>query len=99
MINHSLISLVLISFSIVTSAAATPTDVNQAVQGAIPNAVLRKDVMLEQGGNSDKDVANLLWYFFGLIIPHRSVFIPLCKRTHELVITLRCYQRNSFHVA
>jgi hypothetical protein len=59
MCKHSLISLALISFSIVSNAAAIPMDANQAAPVAIQNAVLHKDVALVQGGYVDKDVAGV----------------------------------------
>jgi hypothetical protein len=60
MFNHSFIFLALISFSIVSNAAAIPMDADQAVIGTTPNAVLHKEVAAAQGGNSDKDVTESL---------------------------------------
>lgn len=60
MINHSLTFLALLSFSIVSNAAAIPMDTDQAVIDATQNAVLHKEVALVQGGDSDKDVAEAL---------------------------------------
>lgn len=60
MFNHSLIFLALISFSIVSHAAAIPMDADQAPVDATQNAVLHKDVAAIQGGDSDKDVADAL---------------------------------------
>lgn len=57
MFNHSLIFLALISFSIVSHAAAIPMDADQAPVDATQNAVLHKDVAAIQGGDSDRDVA------------------------------------------
>lgn len=58
MCKHSLISLALISFSIVSTAAAIPMDADQAVLDAIQNVVLHKEVVLVEGGGFDKDVAD-----------------------------------------
>ena len=58
MCKYSLISLALISFSIVSKAAAIPMDADQAVPDAIQNAVLHREVVLVQGGGVDKDVAD-----------------------------------------
>ncbi len=60
MYRCSLISLALISFSIATNATAIPMDADQVVPDAIQNAVLHRDVMLVQGGGSDKDVVEVL---------------------------------------
>ncbi|MDO8341826.1 MAG: hypothetical protein Q7T48_01380 [Cellvibrio sp.] len=60
MFNHSLIFLALISFSIVSHAAAIPMDADQAVDDATLNAVLHKEVAAIQGGDYDKDVAEVL---------------------------------------
>jgi hypothetical protein len=60
MCKHSLYSLALISFSMVSNAAAIPMDADQAVSDAIQNAILHKDVVMVQGGGSDKDVADAL---------------------------------------
>jgi len=60
MCKYSLISLALISFSIVSKAAAIPMDADQAVPDAIQNAVLHREVVLVQGGGVDKDVADAL---------------------------------------
>lgn len=60
MFNNSLIFLALISFSIVSHAAAIPMDADQATSDATQNAVLHKDVAAIQGGRSDKDVAEVL---------------------------------------
>jgi hypothetical protein len=60
MCKHSLYYLALISFSMVSNAAAIPMDADQAVSDAIQNAVLHKDVVVVQGGGSDKDVADAL---------------------------------------
>ncbi len=60
MFNHSLTFLALLSFSIVSNAAAIPMDTDQAVIDATQNAVLHKEVALVQGGDSDKDVAEAL---------------------------------------
>lgn len=60
MFNHSLIFLALMSFSIVSFAAAIPMDADQAVLGATQNAVSHKDVAAIQGGDSDRDVAATL---------------------------------------
>lgn len=60
MFNHLLIALALASFSIVSNAAATLMDADQAASGAIPNAVLHKEVAVNQGGDSDRDVAAVL---------------------------------------
>jgi len=60
MLNHSLIFFALISFSIVSHAAAIPMDADQAVADATQNAVLHKEVMVVQGGDSDRDVAAAL---------------------------------------
>ena len=60
MIKYPLIFIALISFSIVSSAAAIPTDAGQAISVTIPNAVLHKEVAVIQGGDSDKDVAAVL---------------------------------------
>lgn len=57
MFNHSLIFLALISFSIVSHAAAIPMDADLAALDATQNAVLHKEVAVIQGGDSDKDVA------------------------------------------
>lgn len=57
MFNHSLTFLALISFSIVSHAAAIPMDADQATNDATQNAVLHQDVAAMQGGRSDKDVA------------------------------------------
>ena len=54
MFNHLLIAIALMAFSIVSSVAATPTDVRSA---SMETAVLHKDVAAHQGGNDDKDVA------------------------------------------
>lgn len=54
MFNHLLIAIALMAFSIVSSVAATPTDVHPA---SMETAVLHKDVVARQGGNDDKDVA------------------------------------------
>ena len=59
MLNHSLIFLALLSFSIAAQAAAIPMDAGQAVSGAIQHADTHQDVMHAQGGNTDKDVANI----------------------------------------
>lgn len=59
MLNHSLMFLALISFSIVSSAAAIPMDADLAAVDATPNAVLHKDGVIMQGGNTDKDVAEV----------------------------------------
>lgn len=59
MFNHSLIFLALLSFSIAAQAAAIPMDAGQAVSGAIQHADTHQDVMQAQGGNPDKDVANI----------------------------------------
>lgn len=58
MLNHSLIFLALLSFSIAAQAAAIPMDAGQAPSGAIQHADTHQDVTLAQGGNPDKDVAN-----------------------------------------
>lgn len=58
MCNQSLISFVLISFSIVSAAAAIPLDADQAVPDTFQNAVLHKEVVWVQGGGSDKDVVD-----------------------------------------
>lgn len=60
MLNHSLIFFALISFSIVSHAAAIPMSADQALVDATQNAVLHKDVAAIQGGGSDKDVAEVL---------------------------------------
>lgn len=60
MFNHLLTFLALISFSIVSHAAAIPTDADQATSDATQNAVLHQDVAAIQGGRSDKDVAEVL---------------------------------------
>jgi hypothetical protein len=60
MFNHSFIALALASLSIVSNAAAIPMDADHATLGAIPNAVLHKEVAVIQGGDSDKDVAAVL---------------------------------------
>lgn len=60
MYRYSLIPLALISFSIASNAAAIPMDADQAMLGAIQNAALYKEVMLVQGGDSDKDVVEVL---------------------------------------
>ncbi|HCS64968.1 MAG TPA: hypothetical protein DIW64_13340 [Cellvibrio sp.] len=60
MLNHSLIFLALISFSMVSNAAVIPMDADQAAIDANQNAVLHKDVAAIQGGGSDKDVAEVL---------------------------------------
>lgn len=60
MFNHLLIFIALISFSVVSFAAATPMDAGQATVDATQNAVLHKDVAVIQGGRSDKDVAEVL---------------------------------------
>ncbi|MDR7090617.1 hypothetical protein [Cellvibrio fibrivorans] len=60
MLNHSLMFLALISFSIVSSAAAIPMDADLAAVDATPNAVLHKDYVILQGGDVDKDVAEAL---------------------------------------
>ncbi|MGV8836768.1 hypothetical protein [Cellvibrio sp.] len=60
MLNHSLMFLALISFSIVSSAAAIPMDADLAAVDATPNAVLHKDYVILQGGDTDKDVAEAL---------------------------------------
>lgn len=57
MFNHLLTFLALISFSIVSYAAAIPMDADQAVRDATQNAVLHQDVAAIQGGRFDKDVA------------------------------------------
>lgn len=57
MFNHSLTFVALMSFSIVSYAAAIPMDADQASVDATQNAVLHKDVAATQGGRSDKDVA------------------------------------------
>jgi hypothetical protein len=59
MLTHLLFVLALASLSIVSNAAATLMDADQADSGAIPNAVLHKDVALNQGGGSDKDVVDV----------------------------------------
>ncbi|WP_331345978.1 hypothetical protein [Cellvibrio sp. UBA7661] len=59
MFNHFLIVIALLSFSIATTAAAVPMDVGQAALVSTQNADLHKDVAQAQGGNSDKDVANI----------------------------------------
>lgn len=59
MFCHSLIFIALTSFSLVTFAAAIPMDVDQAVVVATPNTVLHQEVLLVQGGISDKDVADV----------------------------------------
>ena len=58
MCKHSLIPLALISFSIVSTAAAIPMDADQAVLDAVQNVVLHKEVALVEGGGFDKDVAD-----------------------------------------
>jgi len=60
MFNHSLIFLALMSFSLVSFAAAIPMDADQAVLDATQNAVSHKDVAAVQGGDSDRDVADIL---------------------------------------
>lgn len=59
MVRQILISLALLSFSIVSIAAAIPMDVDQTVVAATPNTVLHQDVMLVQGGGRDKEVADV----------------------------------------
>jgi hypothetical protein len=56
MFNHSLIFLALMSFSIASTAAAIPMDADLAAVDATPNAVLHKEVVVSQGGDSNKDV-------------------------------------------
>lgn len=58
MFNHPLTFLALMSFSIVSYAAAIPMDADQTVIGATQNAVLHKDVAVIQGGGADRDVAD-----------------------------------------
>lgn len=60
MFNHLLIFLALISFSIVSNAAAIPMDADLAAVDATQNAVLHKEVVIVQGGGTDKDVAEAL---------------------------------------
>lgn len=60
MCKQSLISLALISFSVVSNAAAIPIDADQAMLDATQSAVLYRDVALVQGGGFDKDVAAAL---------------------------------------
>ncbi len=57
MLNHLLIFFALISFSIVSYAAAIPMDADQVATDAIQNAVLHQEVAVIQGGRADKDVA------------------------------------------
>lgn len=59
MLNHSLMFLALISFSMVSNAAAIPMDADQAAIDANQNAVLHKEVLVIQGGGADKDVAEV----------------------------------------
>lgn len=59
MLNHSLIFLALISFSMVSNAAAIPMDADQAAIDANQNAVLHMEVEVIQGGGADKDVAEV----------------------------------------
>lgn len=59
MFNHSLTFFALISFSVVSFAAAIPMDADQAVLDAPQNAVSHKDVAAVQGGDSDRDVAEV----------------------------------------
>lgn len=56
MINHSLIAIALMAFSIASTAAVTPMDVSLVQVDTTP-AVLHKDVNAHQGGADDKDVA------------------------------------------
>ena len=60
MLNHLLISFALLSFSVVSDAAAVPMDVNQTALVAAPNAVLPSEGGMSQGGGSDRDVAEAL---------------------------------------
>ncbi len=62
MFDHSLTFLALLSFSIVSNAAAIPMDADQAVIDATHNAVLHKEVAVVQGGDYDKDVAETLTF-------------------------------------
>lgn len=56
MFNHLLFAIALMTFSLVSSAAATPMDASQAVADSTL-AVLHKDVTTYQGGTDDKDVS------------------------------------------
>lgn len=56
MFNHSLIFLALMSFSVAPTAAAIPMDADLAAVDATPNAVLHKEVVISQRGDSNKDV-------------------------------------------
>lgn len=65
MVSHSLIVSVLISFSVAVQAGAIAideksTEINPAVVSADINAVLHKEVGLQQGGNDGKDVMEAL---------------------------------------
>lgn len=59
MVNYSLMFVALLSFSIVTNAAAIPRDAGKAAVGATQNADLHREVPQAQGGNSDKDVVEV----------------------------------------
>ncbi len=57
MVSHSLIVCALLNFSLVAQAGTVPLDVNPAEVAAALDAVLHKEVGLQQGGDTGRDVA------------------------------------------
>ncbi|WP_039912650.1 hypothetical protein [Cellvibrio mixtus] len=57
MVPHSLIVCALLNFSLAAQAGTVPLDVNPAEVTAALDAVLHKDVGLQQGGVTGRDVA------------------------------------------
>ena len=74
MFNHLLIAIALMAFSIVSSVAATPTDVHPA---PMETAVLHKDVVVHQGGNDDRDVADSTALATVVVIPNSNAHMPV----------------------
>lgn len=56
MVSHSLIVCALLNFSLVAEAGTVPLDVNPAEVTAALDAVLHKEVGLQQGGGAGRDV-------------------------------------------
>lgn len=91
---HSLVSCASISSLYAICAGQFAMEAVALRYIAISNAVSRRDMRFHQGGNSDKEVAQILPS--SRLYPRIS-FIPQYKHSHNFGMTHLCYPQNSFH--